>query len=130
MLEDMHDGFTNALGVLQMTALLDAMQAADEFGREDGAHRAFANPREDVQLQVTNHLRRVPGRPLMILLGPLMPRAGHQLEGVQPCDALAFLFNTPRIRGIDSESPLLRLGPGLLSGCRKRHLGVRPEAQL
>jgi hypothetical protein len=28
----------------------------------------------------------------MILLGLCVPRAGHQLEGVQPCDTLALLI--------------------------------------
>ena len=32
----------------QVTALLDARQAAAELGRQDGVHRAFAEPREDV----------------------------------------------------------------------------------
>ena len=35
VLEDMHDGFANALGRPQVVALLDAMQAADELGWQD-----------------------------------------------------------------------------------------------
>ena len=94
VLEDVYDGFADALGRFQVTALLDAMRAAHELSRQDGAHRAAADPREDMKLQVPNHLRRVPGRPLMILLSLCVPRAGHQFEGVQSRDALAFLIDT------------------------------------
>ena len=43
-------GLAHALCGLKVAALLDAMQASDEFCGLDGFHRQVANPREDVQL--------------------------------------------------------------------------------
>ena len=106
------------------------MQAADEFGRQDGGHRAVTDPRKDVELQVPNDLGRVPCRPEVILLGLSVPGAGHQFEGVATRDACALPLDKPRIAGIDPHRQLLGFFPGPLPRRRQRDRRVRPEGDL
>ncbi|MDT4874829.1 hypothetical protein FQZ97_1101560 [compost metagenome] len=119
-------GFAHPLRRLQVAAFLDPVQASHHLRGRDGTHGQGTDPRKNVQLEVAHHFFGVAGRPLAILLGLCMPRAGGQFKGVETCNAVALLFHAARLSGVDAIGALLGLCTRLLACSRKRHHWIVP----
>ena len=90
----MLNGFPDALRRLKVAALLDAMQAAHKLGGLDCLHGQRADPRKDVQLQVSHYLLGVAVGPLAVLPRLGLPGAGQYLEGVETGNKIALRLNS------------------------------------
>jgi hypothetical protein len=77
VLVDVLDGFAHALGRFQIAAIFGSVQAAHDFGGQDGFDRLVTHPGEDVDLQMADDLFRVALRPFPVFLGAGVPGAGQ-----------------------------------------------------
>ena len=77
-----------------------------------------------------DHLFGISGRPSPVFFRLAMPSARQEFKGVEPGDALTFIFRTTRFPGINATSSLFGLSTRLLSRCHQRYDGIVPEAQL
>src|SRR5690625_5968575 len=104
VLIDVLDGFADTLRRFQIAAILDAMQAPNDFWRPDGLHRFVTHPREYVNLQVTSGLAFVASRPDAIFAGTFEPGTRHQLEGIHLGDLGLLLLFSPSVLWVDALS--------------------------